>query len=282
MTGELVNPNSGGRIGTESSLSSWAGPYVTDMLGRGKALADQPYNAYTGPLSAGNSTLQNTAFSGLGNLTLPTTSIPYAASSFTDSGIAQSYMHPYTKQVIDPHIAEATRQSQIFGNQNAAQAVQAGAFGGSRGALMDAEAQRNLLRQLSDITGQGYHSAYESGRQQFNTEQDRLMNVGQNDRRYGLDLTNAQMNAGNVQRGILSEGIAADMGQFQDERDDPYKKVQYMQSMLQGLPLATQNYSYQQASPWSEFSGAASGIGSFLDNLLASWGKPRTLDTRDG
>jgi hypothetical protein len=42
----------------ESSLSSWAGPYVTEMLGRGQALAGMPYQAYMGPLTAGESGFQ--------------------------------------------------------------------------------------------------------------------------------------------------------------------------------------------------------------------------------
>jgi hypothetical protein len=74
--------NTGGATGTtntgltgattraeESSLSSWAGPYVTDMLGRGQALATQmPYTPYTGPLTPGTSSLQTQAFQGLGAL----------------------------------------------------------------------------------------------------------------------------------------------------------------------------------------------------------------------
>jgi hypothetical protein len=52
----------------ESSLSSWAGPYVTEMLGRGQALAGLPYQAYMGPLTAGASPLQQQAFSGLASL----------------------------------------------------------------------------------------------------------------------------------------------------------------------------------------------------------------------
>ena len=51
----------GKETGRESSLSSWAGPYVTDMLGMGKAIGTQPYQAYTGPLTAGASDLQQTA-----------------------------------------------------------------------------------------------------------------------------------------------------------------------------------------------------------------------------
>jgi hypothetical protein len=41
--------NVGAVAGVESSLSPYAGPYVTDMLGRGQALADMPFEAYTGP-----------------------------------------------------------------------------------------------------------------------------------------------------------------------------------------------------------------------------------------
>ena len=53
---------SGQQTGTESALSTYVGPYVTEMLGKGAALADQPYQAYMGPLTAGASALQDTAF----------------------------------------------------------------------------------------------------------------------------------------------------------------------------------------------------------------------------
>ena len=58
------DPIVGKQTGSESSLSNWAGDYVTDMLGKGQALANQPYQAYTGPLSAGQSTAQQAAFQG--------------------------------------------------------------------------------------------------------------------------------------------------------------------------------------------------------------------------
>ena len=40
-------------IGESSSLSPYAGEYVTGMLGKGAALADEGYVGYTGPLTAG-------------------------------------------------------------------------------------------------------------------------------------------------------------------------------------------------------------------------------------
>ena len=81
----------------ESSLSNWAGPYVTEMLGRGQALADQPYTAYEGPLTAGQSSLQNTAFTGLGGLSAPTSMGAYTPQSFTGAG----YAAPTSAQAID-------------------------------------------------------------------------------------------------------------------------------------------------------------------------------------
>jgi hypothetical protein len=61
----------GANTGFESSLSNWAGEYVTDMLGKGRALSENPYEAYQGPLTAGASGLQSQAFQGAGNLQIP-------------------------------------------------------------------------------------------------------------------------------------------------------------------------------------------------------------------
>ena len=100
--------------GTESSLSNWVGPYVTDMLGKGKALADTGYQAYTGPLVAGTTAPQQSAFSGIAGLTIPTDDMgSFTPQSFTDPGVASQYMNPYLMQALQPQIDEATRQSGI-------------------------------------------------------------------------------------------------------------------------------------------------------------------------
>ena len=49
QTGGATDPTVGNPTGTESSLSSWAGDYVTGMLGKGQALANQDYQARRGP-----------------------------------------------------------------------------------------------------------------------------------------------------------------------------------------------------------------------------------------
>ena len=107
-------------------------------------------------------------------------------TSFTAGSTAQDYMSPYLQASLEPQLAEAQRQAQIQQMQNASRLGKAGAFGGSRQAIMDSEAQRNLLRNMADITGQGYQQAYTQGLGQFNIEQDRAQQAQDLTNRYGL------------------------------------------------------------------------------------------------
>ena len=85
---------------------------------------------------------------------------------------------------------------------------------------------------------------------------------------YGLRVLADQLAAGAQQRGIEQEGIFADRAQFEEERDFPYKQVQYMQSLLQGLPLTAQSYSYTQPSQFSQFQGGYADILGYLGDLF--------------
>jgi len=259
----------GQQLSTESSLSNWAGPYVTEMLGRGQALASTPYQAYEGPLTAGESNLQSTAFQGLAGLTIPTSSMgAFTPQSFTDTGVATKYMNPYLEEALEPQRFEARRAADIENLKNRAMLSKAGAYGGSRQAIMESEADRNLLQNLAGITGRGYSEAYTRAADQFNREQDLERGVQQDINQYGLGALQKQIDVGGIQRGIESEGIAADMKQFEQERDYPYKQVQYMQSLLQNLPLATQNFTYSQPSALSSMLSQSGGVMDLYDRLF--------------
>lgn len=275
----------GQKTGQESALSTYVGPYVTEMLGRGQAVASQPYEAYMGPLTAGTSALQDTAFTGLAGLALPTdASGASAMGAFTPgtfaasgapamttegadapaaTGMVGEYMNPYLQAVLNPQLEEARRQAEISRQAEAGRFTRAGAFGGSRQALADLERDDRLQRNLADITGKGYASAFESARRQFNVEQDRERAAQDAANRYGLDLLGAQLGAGRIQRDVEREGVAADKAQFEEERDFPYRQATYMKSLLDGLPLATQSYSYAQPST--------------LSNILSGGGLPDIL-----
>jgi len=254
---------------TTESLSSWAAPYVTGMLGKGEALSNMPYQAYQGPLTAGQSGLQTQAFQGLAGLTLPTQQMGgLNPTSFTSGTTAQDYMSPYVNAALEPQIAEAQRQAEIQRVENAGRLSKAGAYGGSRQAIMESEGQRNLLRNLADIYGTGMQQAYTQGMGQFNTEQNRAQAAQDLTNRYGLSALAAQQQAGAAQRAIESQGIAADYAQFKEERDDPFKKVQYQQSLLQSLPIESEQVDYIGQSGLAELLG----YGGTLAEILGSSG----------
>ena len=295
MAGETLPTGSTNTQG----LADWASPYITNYLGQAQALSQSPYQTYQGPLTTGASNLQNTAFQGLGSLTMPS-SVSDAATtagniatkaqglSYTpttqsfDATQAQNYMNPYLQASLNPQLDEARRQSQITQQQNAAKMTQAGGFGGSRQAILDAETQRNLANTQANITGQGYSSAFNNAQQQFNADQQRKMQEAQYGAGFGLqglqtglqgaqaqgqlgntlntaNLGNiqAQLAGGNVERGITAEGVAADLAEFEKQRQYPYQQVQFQRDMISGLPTGS-----VQNTP-----GQMSGIGSLLSVL---------------
>jgi len=319
-----LTPQSGGT--SSSTLSDWAGPYVTDMLGKAQAIANQPYAVYGGPQTAGESGLQSKVFQGLGNLSFPSnlgqsfaspmgggpnTSnslfagvgamppggdygggaippgsesqyggpgrpgydtgpdgkiIPFAQTpigslqppqtSQQPSNIAQSYMNPYLQSVLNPQLDELRRQNDITNMNTNAKMTQAGGYGGGRQAIMNAENNRNLMQEMNKTVGQGYANAYDKAMGQFNTEQ------GQ-----AKTLADMMSEAGTQQRNIEQQGISADYNEFLAQRDDPMKKTQYLQSMLQGLPISTVTNTAPQQTGLGSLVSSIGGMGSIMDSL---------------
>lgn len=250
-TGSTVKPAiPATATGTESNLSNWAGPYVTDLLGKTQALSNAALETpqfYQGELTAGPSALQNKAYDQAGTLT---------GQSFTNAGTAGTYMSPYMQNVVDIQKREAQRQSGIQGTQQQAQAAQAGAFGGGRDAIMRAERERNLGTQMNDIQAQGLQSAFTAAQNQYNTEQNKnLANI------------TTMANLGNTQQQTEQRGLTAAKEQFDEQKADPYKQLQFQQSMLQGLPLAAQSYN-TTTNPVSAAAAGATGTSDVFNAIF--------------
>jgi bisphosphoglycerate-dependent phosphoglycerate mutase len=316
--GEVMGFIEGGGVPLDTSktstLSPWAGDYVTNMLGKTEALTNAPMQTYKGPLTAGASDLQQQGFAGLSE----TAAAGYQPGSFTnqftapgtykpttssfDAAAASQYMNPYLQASLNPQLEEARRQSQITQQQNAAKMTSAGAFGGSRGAIMDAETQRSLGANMANITGTGYNTAYDKAMSQFNADQQRKMQEAQygatqgmtsaqntaqygeaaqkaaeDSRRYsadfGLKSLSDLMRAGETQRGIESEGIAADKRQFDEQQARPYTNLEFQRKMLEGLPIGASTTSVNQDA-MSKMQSDISGIASLVDKLSKLGIKP--------
>ena len=316
VTGDVVKAPGTSSTGmpatNESNLSSWAGPGIADYITRGTALAKEPYQAYKGPLTAGTSPLQNKAFTAAGNLSVPA-SIGAAGTAATDIGnkmgamsyspvgstfdadAAQKYMNPYLQAALDPQMAEARRQSQITQMANDTKATQAGAFGGSRSALMNTETQRNLGTNLAGIAGAGYNTAYDKATAQFNAEEARkaqeaqfgstfgmsaltnqlgannaAASIGSIQNAAGIANLNAMSGAGATERGIEAEGIAAKKAAFEEERGAPMAGILATQNLYKGLPVSTVTSS-TATSPAMDVSkafGNAQDLATAIDELI--------------
>jgi len=106
--------------------------------------------------------------------------------SFAQPGTAEAYMSPYMQNVVDVQQREAQRQADIARTQRGAQAVGAGAFGGSRQAIMEAEAARNLATQKGDIQAQGLQSAFQQAQQGYQTDAARRLQAALANQQAGL------------------------------------------------------------------------------------------------
>lgn len=84
------------------------------------------------------------------------------ANQVTNPNAISAYMNPYQQNVIDIQNQAAQRQADIARTQRNAQAVKAGAFGGSRQAIENAEANRSLQSLMNNNQLQGQQQAYQN------------------------------------------------------------------------------------------------------------------------
>jgi hypothetical protein len=178
--------------------------------------------SFTGAGQLGPSGASLDAASGLQNYSQRAANTGYGSSnygnqfgfnnqSFAQPGAADAYMSPYMQNVVDIQKREAQRQSGIQGTQQQAQATQAGAFGGSRDAIMRAERERNLGQQMGDIQAQGSQAAFGQAQQQFNAEQQARMQAAGYGAQYGQAANQLNEQSKQYGAGLGLQGLQAGM-----------------------------------------------------------------------
>jgi hypothetical protein len=168
------------------------------------------------------------------------------ANQVTNPNAVAAYMNPYQQNVIDVQNQAAQRQADIAKTQRNAQATKAGAFGGSRQAIENAEAQRNLQGLMNANQLQGQQQAYQSAIQNMQYGAGLgLQGLGVGLQGYGQagqaasNLANIGSQQLGAQTGIL--GLQNQVGAQQ--------QAQEQQIMNQGI----QNYANAQQYPLQQY-----------------------------
>jgi hypothetical protein len=289
---------------TTTTIPDYAKPYVEELLGNAQGLTDinqNPYMQYMRdrqaqftPLqqqSYENAALMQTApqlgdatamagMAGLGALNTQYTFNPYKPQMATGDDLKQ-YMSPYMDNVVARQQQDATRQSQIAGQAQQAQAARSGAFGGSGDYLMRGQAAGNLARQKGDIQAQGLQNAYQQAMAQFNTAQGQnqaaqqlnaqqqqfgaglglqgmqtalsgaksLADIGQTQYGQNMGLLSLQNQFGGQQQGQVQNQLNTEYQDFLNAQNYPYKQLGFMSDMLRGLPLTQQSQAMYGQTP---------------------------------
>ena len=294
-----------------TNIPEYAEPYVTTMLGatekqlykygpNGEIAGFQPYKAYTdydrarggtGETVAGFTPMQTAGMRGIQNYQLPQQT-GYASQMAGGAGLGsmmagqnyqqmatnpyatQAYMSPYVQNALAPQMREAARQSAIQGQQNQAQAVQQGAFGGSRSAIVEAERQRNLGQQQADIYGKGMQDAFQNAQQsqQFGANLglqgygqagqmgDILGRMGQQQYGQELGLMGKQLEIGGQQQQYEQNRLNQIIQDYATSQQYPLMQLGVLSNMLRGLPMQAATTQMYQAQP-SAFSQGAGALG---------------------
>jgi hypothetical protein len=267
-------------VQTQTTIPEYARPYVERMLGKAEAATNAPYQAYGGQRIAEFNPLQQQAFQGAANLG-PAQQVGVGsqfaglaglqglgagqqyAQQATSPGSMQAYMSPYTNLALEPQMREAARRSAMEGQMNQAQAVQRGAFGGSRSAIMEAERQRNLGQLQSDIYGKGMQTAFEQARQaqQFGADlglrgaglglqgASTLGQLGQTQFGQEEAAMRAQAGAGALQQQQSQRALDQAYQDFLSQRGYPQQQLAFMSDILRGVPLSQSTQSVYSAPP---------------------------------
>jgi len=213
-----------------------------------------------------------------------------AAQQTLDPTQVSTYMDPYQQQVTQQALAELDRQAQIQAQRTAAEGVAAGAFGGSRFGVREAEEARNLAQvksqrifedlsrnflqaqqaqartaqQLGTLGTQTLQAAQaqaglgQLGQQLGGEDINRLLGLGQLSQQFGYTGPEGQFVPGQAQ-------IEAARATTLAEQKEPFERVAFASDILRGVPSSQITYSQTPSpSPLQQIAGlGVAGLGAY-------------------
>ena len=272
------------------------------LVTRANAASQQPFEAYTGERIAPLTALQNAAISQaqtqLGQFgasgvipqaqQMVANAANISATQFTPE-FAQQYMSPYTAQVTNAAIRNLQEQSALAGQQQRAQAIQSGAFGGARQGVQEAVREAETAKRAGDITAQLQAQAFQDAAQRFAADRASAAQgqitaaqaipalqaqLGQ----MGLQEAAAATQFGGLQQAVSQQQMLEDYRDFVESQGFERGQLQFLTGLLAGQPI--RSYGEERSGMLGQVIGGTSPFGQIAGGLGTAYGLGMFSDIR--
>ena len=264
----IFGSSSGGGGGSSSGTQTNIAREAPEVEARKLSLYDQAAKLATSPVSLPG--IQVAPMSGLEQQAATMAGTTGIGAPTVTQGIASlqagqqtpnisAFLNPYQSYVTD----EITRQAQMATNQLGAQAVQAGAFGGARQGIAQAEIERARQANIGQALSSGFNVALagaQTQRQQQLAAGQALGQMGAQQQAMRLADIQSQMQAGALQRGIGQQALEAQRQTALQRAYEPYQRIEFLKGIMTNLPT-TQSTVTATTAPGSNPLSQALGTG---------------------
>jgi hypothetical protein len=162
-----------------------------------------------------------------------------------------AFMNPYESYVI----GEINRQADIAQNKLAAEAITSNAFGGGREGVQRAELERRRLGLIGEARAGGFDQALQAAAadKALQTEADlqvggQLLTAGAQQQDMFRQDINQLGQAGQLQRGVAQEALAADRATQIERAYEPFQRMEFAKGIMTALPTTASQVT-QAAAP---------------------------------
>ena len=201
------------------------------------------------------------------------------AASLLDTDIAR-HQDPYTEQVLEPALADIQRRQDMAQQQAQSRAIRAGAFGGSRSALIESEATRPFAEEaaqtIAGLRSAGFGQALNMAERDAARRQQAAINQAE------LELRTRQQQAGLLggqlgeqyrtlgllsgiggqQQALEQARLQAQRGEFESELDFPLRQLGLLQAASGQISPAVIGQRTQKETGMGDILGAGLGLAS--------------------
>ncbi len=279
--GESAPTPTGGTVVQTTELAKEIAPFMQDLLKKGQALykarTDEGYRPYEGQTQAALTPEQEQAMAGISGL-VGTTAPVFQEATDLSRGVAQQltpeltqqYMSPYQQAVTDLDKAEAqkTFERDVLPKVRQAQ-IGAGAFGGTRGTMLEAQALADQQKLLGDIQTRGSQAAYQDAVRAFEAQKGRegatasaLANLAPQALKTAGTEFELLRGVGQEKQQRSQQALDEAYKQYLEERVFPEQQLGQYQSVIAGFPSASTTRTVQKTTQPQQ-----SGLGSLLGTI---------------